>query len=79
VNHGPKAAVETVFAARRRAIEREFGICTQNPSNSENLAFRCALKGDYVGVITFEFGEFVFGYGLFAGKKGVTQKGYEEN
>jgi len=45
VDHGTKAAVETIFAARRRLIDRDLGICTQNPRDRKNLAFRCALKG----------------------------------
>src|SRR6266481_3665339 len=44
VNHGTESAVETVFATRRSTIDGNLRIRTQNPGDSQNLAFRCALK-----------------------------------
>src|SRR6266480_296604 len=76
VNHGTEAAVETVFATRRRTIDRDLGVRAQNPGDGQNLAFRCALKGENVGVLTFECGEFVFGYRLVAGEETAGQKGH---
>src|SRR5262249_52653374 len=59
---------------RRRTIDRDLGIRAQNPSDGQNLAFRCALKGENVGVFPFECGEFVFGYRLVIGEEVAGQK-----
>jgi len=56
VNHGAVAAVETIFATRRCLIDRDLGIRVQNPGDCQNLAFRCALKGENVSILAFEFG-----------------------
>ncbi len=60
VNHGTMAAVETVFATRRRLIDRDVGFRAQNSSDRQNLAFGCALKGENVAVLALDLGEFVF-------------------
>jgi hypothetical protein len=61
VNHSAAATVETVFSTRRRAIDCDLGIRAQNPADCQNLAFRCALKSENIGVLAFESGEFAFG------------------
>jgi hypothetical protein len=74
VDHGTKAAVETVFATRRFLINRNLGLRTQNPRDSQDLPFGCSLKGKNVGVLTFEPAEFIFGCQLVAGKEAAGQK-----
>jgi len=75
----PRPLFETVFATRRCLIDRNLGLRVQNPRDGQDFGFRCALKGKNIGVFTFEFGEFVFGYGLVAGNKAASQQGHEEN
>jgi hypothetical protein len=59
VNHRAQAGVETVFATRRRLIDRNPGFCVKNFGDCQDFAFRGALKGQDVGVLGFHFGEFV--------------------
>jgi heme-degrading monooxygenase HmoA len=79
VNHRAQAAVEAVFATRRRLIDSDPGFRTKNSSDGENLAFRGALKGQDVGVLAFHFGEFFFSRWLVAGEKAACQKRHAES
>ena len=69
VNHRALAAVEAVFATRRRLIDRDPGFRTKNSSDGQDLAFRGALKGQDVGVLAFHFGEFVSRVRCVAGEE----------
>src|SRR5205807_5949235 len=73
VNHGTEPAVETVFATRRCTIDGNLRIRTQNPGDSQNLAFRCALKSQNVRVFASEFGEFIFECRLVAREEAASQ------
>ena len=73
MDHGTLAAVETVFATRRCLIDRHLRLRAQNFGDGKNLLFRCAVKGQNVGVITFECGEFVFGFWLIACDKSAVK------
>ena len=68
------AAVEAIFAARRRLIDRDPGFRTKNSSDGEDLAFSGALKGKDVCVLAFHFGEFVSRVRYVAGEEAAGQK-----
>src|SRR5206468_9753193 len=76
VNHGTMAAVETVFATRRRLIDGDVGFRAQNSSDRQNLAFGCAFKGENVRVLALDLGEFVFGCCLLAGEKAADRESH---
>ena len=73
VNHRALAAVEAIFATRRRLIDRDPGFRTKNFSDGQDLAFRGALKGQDVGVLAFHFGEFVSRVRCVAGEETTVQ------
>src|SRR5438093_8508936 len=79
VNHCAESAVKTVFATCSGLVDRNLGFRTQNPGDGQNLGFRCPCQGENVGVLTFECGEFVFGYRLAARKQATSQKAHVNN
>src|SRR5205809_3388599 len=79
VNHRTEAAVETVFATRRRLIDRDVGFRAQNSSDRQNLAFGCALQGKNVAVLALHLGEFVFSCWLVAGEKEACLKRHADS
>ena len=70
----PHAAVETVFPARRRLIDRNPRFHTKNVSNCQDLTYPVPLKGKDGGVLAFQFREFVSGVGCVAGEKMTDHK-----
>jgi hypothetical protein len=73
------AAVETVFATRRRLIDRDIGFGAQNSSDRQDLAFGCALQGENIAVFTLDLGEFVFSCWLVAGENAACLKRHADS
>jgi len=67
--------LEAVFAARVRTVDGHLGIRTQNPSNGQDFAFRCAVQGENVGILAFESRELVVSSWLVAREETAGEDG----